>query len=164
MSYCQCFMKIYFEWWLSESKFIWQASEHIHQKSRLMKNLGRIYKYERKHGQRHNGPEVWILIESLYTNLDQISSLESRPSINFKISTEHQPLCKTCSNLASESGPRFNFITSTKHQQKKTGQTPASHLAWTSKSAIVANTILFSNSYNINKFWVGIFTRQGYIN
>ena len=31
----------------------------------------------------------------------------------------------------------------------------------------VANTILIiniSNSYNINKFWVGIFTRQGYIN
>ena len=29
---------------------------------------------------------------------------------------------------------------------------------------IVANMILISNSYNINKFWVGIFTRQGYIN
>ena len=29
---------------------------------------------------------------------------------------------------------------------------------------IVDNTILISNSYNINKFWVGIFTRQGYIN
>ena len=29
---------------------------------------------------------------------------------------------------------------------------------------IVANTILTSNSYNINKFWVVIFTRQGNIN
>ena len=29
---------------------------------------------------------------------------------------------------------------------------------------IVANTILISNSYNINKFGVGIFTRQGDIN
>jgi len=28
----------------------------------------------------------------------------------------------------------------------------------------VAHTILISNSYNINKFWVGIFTRQGHIN
>ena len=31
-------------------------------------------------------------IRSCYTNLDQISSLESRPSINFKISTKHQHL------------------------------------------------------------------------
>ena len=29
---------------------------------------------------------------------------------------------------------------------------------------IVANTILISKSYNINKFSLGIFTRQGYIN
>ena len=29
---------------------------------------------------------------------------------------------------------------------------------------IVANMILIKNSYNINKFWVGIFTRQGDIN
>ena len=29
---------------------------------------------------------------------------------------------------------------------------------------IVTNTIIISNSYNINKFWVGIFTRQGHIN
>ena len=29
---------------------------------------------------------------------------------------------------------------------------------------IVDNTILISNSYNINKFRVVIFTRQGYIN
>ena len=32
------------------------------------------------------------------------------------------------------------------------------------KLQIVANTILISNSYNINKFGVGIFTRQGDIN
>ena len=29
---------------------------------------------------------------------------------------------------------------------------------------IGTNTIIISNSYNINKFWVGIFTRQGHIN
>ena len=43
-----------------------------------------------KHCQRHNGPEGWVHILSSYTNLDQISSSESRPSINFKISTKHQ--------------------------------------------------------------------------
>ena len=29
---------------------------------------------------------------------------------------------------------------------------------------IVANTAIISNTYNINKFWIGIFTRQGHIN
>ena len=52
-----------------------------------------------KHYQRHNGLEGWVLlnkvtyqghITSFYTNLNQISSSESRPSINFKISTKHQ--------------------------------------------------------------------------
>ena len=65
-----------------------------------------------KHCQRHNGPEGWVLITSSNTNLDQISSSESRPSIIFKISTKHQPLHKTWAskswpNLASESRPRF---------------------------------------------------------
>ena len=78
----------------------------------------------KKHCQRHNGPEGWVLITSSNTNLDQISSSESRPSIIFKISTKHQPLHKTWfskswPNLASESWPRFNCITSTKHQQNK---------------------------------------------
>ena len=35
-----------------------------------------------KHCQRHNGPEGWVLITSSNTNLDQISSSESWPSIN----------------------------------------------------------------------------------
>ena len=79
-----------------------------------------------KHCQRHNRPEGWVLITSSITNLDQISSSESRPSIIFKTSTKYQPLHKTWAskswpNLASESRPTFNFITSTKHQQKKTG-------------------------------------------
>ena len=71
---------------------------------------------DEKHCQRHNGPEGWVLITSSNTNLDQISSSESRPSIIFKISTKHQPLHKTWAskswpNLASESWPRLNFIT-----------------------------------------------------
>ena len=50
--------------------------------------------------------------------------------------------------LCSKSEQKFSFLT--KPQLRNLQQ-------------IVANTILISNSYNINKFWVGIFTRQGYI-
>ena len=53
-----------------------------------------------------------------------------------------QPLC-------SKSEQKFIFLT--KPQLRNLQQ-------------IVANTILISNSYNINKFWIGIFTRQGNIN
>ena len=54
-----------------------------------------------KHCQRHNGPEDWVPltkvtswghIKNWNTNLDQISFSESRPSINFKISSKHQHL------------------------------------------------------------------------
>ena len=57
----------------------------------------------KKHCQRHNGPEGWVLLTKVtplghstksYTNLDQTSS-ESRPSTNFKISTKHQHFDKT---------------------------------------------------------------------
>ena len=57
----------------------------------------------RKHCQRHNGPEDWVLltkvtslghITSSNTNLNQTSS-ESRPCINFKISTKHHHFDKT---------------------------------------------------------------------
>ena len=153
-----------------------------------------MYKY--KHCQRHNGPEGWVLITSSNTNLDQISSSESRPSIIFKISTKHQPLHKTWAskswpNLASESWPRLNFITtwsiSSKTMTKprfildSTFYKTSAEKNWPNSSfksclnfkfksvtkpqqQIVANTILISNSYNINKFWVGIFTRQDHIN
>ena len=100
-----------------------------------------------KHCQRHNGPEGWVLITSSNTNLDQISSSESRPSIIFKISTKHQPLHKTWAskswpNLASESRPRFNFITSTKHQRQNTEQTPASKSCLNFNFKILTNLVL----------------------
>ena len=69
-----------------------------------------------KHCQRHNGPEGWVHITSSKQNLDQVSSSESRP--------------------------RINFITSTKHQRKKGGQTPAKNLAWTSTSISWLNLVL----------------------
>ena len=37
-----------------------------------------------------NGPEGWVHITSTNTNLDQISSSENRPCINFKISTKQK--------------------------------------------------------------------------
>ena len=64
---------------------------------------GRRRMYKTKHCQRHNGPEGWVLltkvtslghITSSNTNLDQTSS-ESRPCINFKISTKHHHFDKT---------------------------------------------------------------------
>ena len=51
---------------------------------------------ERKHCQRHNGPEGWVHItKSHFTNLEHITISESRLSINFKISTKQQHLDKT---------------------------------------------------------------------
>ena len=61
-----------------------------------------------KHCQRHNGAESCVHITSSNTNLDQISSSESRPSIKFKISNKYRPL-QSWPNLASESRPRFNL-------------------------------------------------------
>ena len=61
----------------------------------------RVHRKERsdvlifKHCQRHNGPEGKVHITSSKANVYQISSSESRPSINFKISTKHQPLHKS---------------------------------------------------------------------
>ena len=51
--------------------------------------------------------------------------------------------------LCSKSEQKFSLLT--KPQRRNLQQ-------------IVANMILIKNSYNINKFWVGIFTRQGHIN
>ena len=59
-----------------------------------------------------------------------------------KLQNLDQPLC-------SKSEQKFSFLTKPQLQNLQ---------------QIVANTILTSNSYNINKFWVGIFTCQGDIN
>ena len=90
----------------------------------------------RKHCQRHNGPEGWV-------------------------------------QLTKVSQPRFNFITSANifSSGKILTKLQLKNLAWTSitKSQLpnmqqtVANKVLIiniSNSYNINTFWVGIFTKS----
>ena len=119
-----------------------------------------------KHCQRHNGPEGWVLITkvsylghitSSQTNLDQISSSKSWP------------------NIASESRPRIIFIIATKGQQQNIDLTSASKsfakiLRTKSGQKFVFMTKLqllsinTSNSKNLNKFWIGIFTSQGHIN
>ena len=118
-------------------------------------------------------------------NLEQVSTSKSQTSrlkLNLKI------LAKPSFRISTKIQ-----ITSTKHQQKKLTKlqlqiSPLLQLrnldqTLCSKSEqkfsfltkpqppnlpqIVANTILItniSNSNNLNKFWVGIFTRQGHIN
>ena len=63
-----------------------QSSSHWHLSHRNLRN-------NKKHCQRHNGPEGWVHItRSQFTNLDHITISESRLSINFKISTKHKNL------------------------------------------------------------------------
>ena len=98
--------------WTFASSFLWRflyqrgREQEIDNIWRLGKNTQRRSWKDgemRKHCQRHNGPEGWVLLikltsfghmTSFYTNLDQTSS-ESWPSTNFKISTKHQHLDKT---------------------------------------------------------------------
>ena len=51
---------------------------------------GELHNVKLKHCQRHNRPNGWVHITSCYTNLDQISSSEYRPNINFRILTKIQ--------------------------------------------------------------------------
>ena len=125
---------------------------------------------------------------SSYTNLDQISISESRLSIDIKISSKHQYLDKSWSNLAlakiqlrnlNETSaakyiPNFSFKISPDLQLDQTLCSKSEQkFSFMSEPQLpnlpqtVANTILIiniSNIHNLNKFWVGIFTRQGHIN
>ena len=105
------FNKLHFEWcevlcWTQRCSWSATASElsrarWIYSHLNLFPQLS-WYPWK-KHWQRHNGPEGWVLLTKVtplghstksYTNLDQTSS-ESRPSTNFKISTKHQHFDKT---------------------------------------------------------------------
>ena len=81
-------------------------------------------------------------------NLYKTSATKYWPNSSLKIlpDFQHQNLDQT---LCSKSEQKFSFLT--KPQLRNLQQ-------------IVANKILISNGYNISKFWVGIFKRQGYIN
>ena len=115
--------------------------------------------WAQKHCQRHNGPEGWVHITNSDKNIDQISISETKLNLNLKSSP----------NLASESWTGFNFV-SWQNLVLKVGtkvkfydQTSASKSAGKTV-AITIPIINISNSNNLNKFWVGIFTRQGHIN
>ena len=87
-------------------------------------------------------------IISSWTNLDQISSSESRLKNQLLNQTSASPInLKSRPNIASESRPRFNFITSTKHQHQNAEQTPAS------KSCLNFNFKILTNpcAQNLNK-------------
>ena len=86
------FQKFFPTTWLSLS-FKMITDHHFNVLGKILQRL------VLKHCQWHNGPKGWVLltkvtslghIASSYKNLHQISSSESRPSINFKISTKHQ--------------------------------------------------------------------------
>ena len=84
-------------------------------------------------------------------NLNQTSAAKYWPNFSFKISPWLQ-LQTPDQTLCWKSEQKFSFMT--KNQLPNLQQT-------------VANTILIiniSNNNNLNKFWVGIFTRQGHIN
>ena len=126
------------------------------------------------HCQWHSGPKGWVLV-SKETSCERIL-------IKFHLHNLDQASnFKTWPNVASESRPRIIFITSTKDQQQILNKLQLQNLA--SKSGqnfhfmtklqlpnlhqTIVNTFLsinISNSNNLNKFWVGIFTRQGHIN
>ena len=135
--------------------------------------------------QKHNRPEGWVLltkVTSSYTNLDQIPK--------FKISTKHQHFNQT---LTSKSWPNNHFITSPSLSSKILTKLQFLNFAWTLTSNSSPNLVLkvwtkfsfmtklqlpnlhttvvktfliinITSSNNLNKFWFGIFTRQGHIN
>ena len=81
-----------------------------------------------------------------FHNLYQTSAEKNCPNSSFKSCLNFKILTKPCAQSISKSLTFF-----TKPQLRNLQQ-------------IAANKIVSSNSCNINKFWVGIFKRQGYIN
>ena len=93
-------------------------------------------------GVSDKGSQCWQL-NQLFSNAENLFTTKKLPEL--QLQNLDQTLC-------SKYEQKFSFIT--KPQLPNLQQT-------------VAYTILFSNisnSNNINKFWVGIFTRQGHIN
>ena len=77
---------------------LWMIWSHFLRSGALDLLLCSVSVISFKHCQRHNGPEGWVhlskvtswsSIKSSYTNLAQISSSESWPRINLKISTKN---------------------------------------------------------------------------
>ena len=74
-------------WWKLSRAFFSEINQLLRICSSTSPLLKTLPKAQRAKGLVH--------ITSSNTNLDQISNSESRPSINFKITTKHRPLHKT---------------------------------------------------------------------
>ena len=154
------------------------------QRTRGVSSLYQSNFFRSYHKFLHKSWSHFIFIVSTKHQLQNFNQT-SASQLNLKL--------KSWPNLASEYWPRFNFVTSSKHQRQNADQTSASKsrlnfnfkqswlkcskseqkLSFMTKPQLpnlqqtVANTILvnnISNSNNLNKFWVGIFTRQSHIN
>ena len=118
-----------------------------------------IFRISTKH-QLQLQPNISISTKSSIKlqNLDQISTKIQFHNL-YKTSAE-----KNCPNSSFKSCLNFKILT------KPCAQSISKSLTFFTKpqlrnlQQIVANKILISNGYNISKFWVGIFKRQGYIN
>ena len=116
-----------------------------------------IFRISTKH-QLQLQPYISLSLKLKLQNLDQIST-EIQFRNLYKTSAE-----KNCLNSRFKSCLNFKILT------KPCAQSMNKSLAFFTKpqvqylQQIVANRILISDSYNINKFCVGIFTCQGYIN
>ena len=96
-------------------------------------------------------PSFRILTKIKLRNLNQTSAAKYWPNFSFKISPDSQ-LQNLDQTLCSKSDKKLSFMT--KPQLPNLEQTDA--------NAILITNI--SNSNNLKKFWVSIFTRQGHIN
>ena len=169
-------------WWKPPSPFIFM-DEGTHRPRPI-----------KKHCQRHNGPEGWVHItRPQYTVHKSWTYYNFRIKIKNWLQNLNQTSASRLT-LRLKSWPRFNFVTSnisskilTKLQLQNLAWTSTSKsskfwpkcskseqkLSFMTKPKLpnlqqtVANMILItniSNCNNLNKFWVGNFTRHGHIN
>ena len=118
-----------------------------------------IFRISTKH-QLQLQPNISISTKSSIKlqNLDQISTKIQFHNL-YKTSAE-----KNCPNSSFKSCLNFKILTKPCAQNISKSLTFFTKPQLRNLQQIAANKILISNSCNINKFWVGIFKRQGYIN
>ena len=102
------------------------GSQHFGLQSVESRTFGRQAKG--KHCQRHNGPEGWLHMTSSNTNIDQISSSESRLKNQFLNQTSASPI-----NLKFKISTKHSFRIATKIQLHNLYKTSAAK-CWTNSS------------------------------
>ena len=114
----------------TRSKELAELQQMLSQKDATISH-SEVYK---KHCQRHNGPEGWVLLTKVkrsYITLDQISK--------FKIFAEHQHFDQT---LTFKSWPNIHFITSPSLSSKILTKLRFQKIAWNSTSNSWPNLVL----------------------